>query len=115
VARASVLGLRTPLAQALAGQPSAIGVVDDAVEDDVSKGRNADQTVPSIYGNLARSRDGDGQRESRSRGHLAILTKQNKRRSAWMRDHWLDDRPPKPCPDTLARFDRLEPISGLRV
>ena len=58
MARASVSGLRTPLAQALARQLDAIGVVDDAVEDGVGEGGNADQIVPAVNGNLA----GDDQR-----------------------------------------------------
>ncbi len=41
------------LAQALSGQFDAIGVVDDAVEDGVGEGGNADQIVPAGDGNLA--------------------------------------------------------------
>ena len=42
-----------PLAQALAGQLDAIGVVDDAVEDGVSERGYPDQIVPAVDGNLA--------------------------------------------------------------
>src|SRR5271157_5698183 len=42
-----------PLAQALAGQLDAIGVVDDAVEDGVGERWDADQIVPAVHGNLA--------------------------------------------------------------
>ena len=41
-----------PLAQALAGQLDAIGVVDDAVEDGVGERWDADQIVPAVHGNL---------------------------------------------------------------
>ena len=52
MAQAFGSGLRTALAQALAGKLDAIGVVDDAVEDGVGEGGNADQVVPSINGDL---------------------------------------------------------------
>src|SRR5271157_1720033 len=44
---------KEPLAQALAGQLDAIGVVDDAVEDGVGERWDADQIVPAVHGNLA--------------------------------------------------------------
>jgi hypothetical protein len=53
VARASASGLRRPLAQAVAGQFDAVGVVNDAVEDGVGEGRDADQLVPAGDRNLA--------------------------------------------------------------
>ena len=43
----------TPLAQALAGQFDAIGVVDDAIEDGVGESGDPDQIVPAVDGNLA--------------------------------------------------------------
>ena len=42
-----------PLAQALAGQFDAIGVMNDAVEDGVSERGYPDQIVPAVDGNLA--------------------------------------------------------------
>ena len=47
-----------PLAQALAGQLDAIGVVNDAVEDGVGERGDPDQVMPAVDGNLA----GDDQR-----------------------------------------------------
>src|SRR5208337_2160572 len=52
-ARTSVSWRGPPLAQALAGQLDAIGVVNDAVEDGVGERGNADQVMPAVYGNLA--------------------------------------------------------------
>src|SRR6202142_3608981 len=42
-----------PLAQALAGQFDAIGVMNDAVEDGVCERGYPDQIVPAVDGNLA--------------------------------------------------------------
>jgi hypothetical protein len=52
-ARRSISWRGPPLAQALAGQLDAIGVVNDAVEDGVGERGNADQVMPTIDGNLA--------------------------------------------------------------
>src|SRR5271157_1693749 len=52
-ARTSVSGRGRPLAQALAGQIDAIGVVNDAVEDGVGERGNADQVMPAVHRNLA--------------------------------------------------------------
>ena len=41
------------LAQTLAGQIDAIGVVNDAVEDGVGERGNPDQVMPAVHGNLA--------------------------------------------------------------
>jgi hypothetical protein len=51
--RASISGRGACFAQTLAGQLDPIGVVNDAVEDGVGEGRNADQIMPSVDGNLA--------------------------------------------------------------
>ena len=48
------VGLRTALAQALAGEFDAVGVVNDAVEDGVGERGHADQFMPSVDWNLAR-------------------------------------------------------------
>ena len=53
MARRSISGRGLPLAQALAGQIDAIGVVNDAVEDGVGERGNADQVMPAVDGNLA--------------------------------------------------------------
>ena len=53
VGRRSLSGLGTKLAQALAGQFDAVGVVNDAVEDGVGERGNPDQVVPTVDGNLA--------------------------------------------------------------
>jgi hypothetical protein len=45
--------LRSPLAQTLAGEFDAIGVVDDAVENGVGESWDPDQIMPAIDGNLA--------------------------------------------------------------
>src|SRR5271166_2027265 len=52
-ARPSISWRGSPLAQALAGQIDAIGVVNDAVEDGVGERWNADQVMPAVHGNLA--------------------------------------------------------------
>src|SRR5271166_2588008 len=51
--RPSISWRGPPLAQALAGQIDAIGVVNDAVEDGVGERGNADQVMPAVHGNLA--------------------------------------------------------------
>ena len=49
---------RAAFAQALAGEFDAVGVVNDAVQNGVGQGGNADQVVPAVHGNLAGDDDG---------------------------------------------------------
>ena len=46
-------GLRRLLAQTVAGELQAMGVVDDAIENGVGKGRFADQVMPAVDRDLA--------------------------------------------------------------
>ena len=52
-ARSSGDGLGGFLAQGIAAQLEAVGIVDDAIQDRVGEGRIADQVVPAIDRDLA--------------------------------------------------------------